>query len=103
MKAYLYLFLKNGVKKRIDIKECKNINEEVSVEINDIKVNDNNNINESDCKALEEVAIDTLTEEIEEVKSIDKVESIDEVNNVEKTKLVELVEKINEIEEQGNR
>ena len=81
------------------IKECKNISEVVSVKINDIKVNDDSNINESDCKVLEEVAIDILTEEIEEVKFIDETDSIDEVNNVEKVKLIELVENINEIEE----
>ena len=91
---------KKWIKEGDSIKECTNISEEVSVKINDKKVNDDNNINESDCKALEEVAIDILTEEIEEVKSIDEVESIDEVNNVEKVKLVESVEKINEIEEQ---
>ena len=91
---------KKWIKEGDSIKECKNISEEVSVKINDKKVNDDNNINESDCKALEEVAIDILTEEIEEVKSIDEVESIDEVNNVEKVKLVESAEKINEIEEQ---
>ena len=67
--------------------------------INDIKVNANSNINERDSQVLEEVAIDTLTEEIEEVKFIDKTDSIDEVNNVEKTELIELVENINEIEE----
>ena len=94
----LSIFKKWG-KEEEDIKEYKNINEVVSVEINDIKVNANSNINERDSQVLEEVAIDTLTEEIEEVKFIDKTDSIDEVNNVEKTELIELVENINEIEE----
>ena len=74
----LSIFKKWG-KEEEDIKEYKNINEVVSVEINDIKVNANSNINERDSQVLEEVAIDTLTEEIEEVKFIDKTDSIDEV------------------------
>ena len=91
---------KKWIKEGDSIKECKNIKEEVSVKINDVKVNDDNNINESDCEVLEEVAIDILNEEIEEMKSIDEIESIDEVSNAEKVKLVESVENINEIEEQ---
>lgn len=79
-------------------KEEKDIKEEVSVEISDTKVNADNNINEGDSEVLEEVAIDILTEEIEEVKSINEIESVDKVNNVEK---IELIENINEIEEKG--
>ena len=80
-------------------KEDKGIKEEVSTEISDIKVNDDNNINEGASEVLEEIAADILTEEIEEVKFIDKTDNIDEVNNVEKTELIESVENINEIEE----
>ena len=94
----LSIFKKWG-KEEKRIKECKNVKEEVSVEINDIKVNVDNNINERDSEVLKEVAIDVLTEEIEEVKFIDKTDSIDELNNVEKTELIESVENINEIEE----
>ena len=74
----LSIFKKWG-KEEEDIKEYKNINEVVSVEINDIKVNANSNINERDSQVLEEVAIDTLTEEIEEVKFIELVENINEI------------------------
>ena len=94
----LSIFKKWG-KEEKRIKECKNVKEEVSVEINDIKVNVDNNINERDSEVLKEVAIDVLTEEIEEVKFIDKTDSIGELNNVEKTELIESVENINEIEE----
>ena len=80
-------------------KEDKGIKEEVSTEIGDIKVNDDNNINEGVSEVLEEIAADILTEEIEEVKFIDKTDNIDEVNNVEKTELIESVENIDEIEE----
>ena len=80
-------------------KEDKGIKEEVSTEISDIKVNDDNNINEGASEVLEEIAADILTEEIEEVKFIDKTDNIDEVNNVEKTELIESVENIDEIEE----
>lgn len=83
-------------------KEEKDIKEELSTEVSDIKVNDDNNINERDSEVLEEVAADILTEEIAEVKFIDKTDSIDELNNVESLELIESVENINEIDEFNN-